>query len=315
MTALDAHASTNAPRIAVLPKPTPALVESITRGGGVTVTDPAEAEGLVVDFALDPAVLELHIRDGKRARWVQLPRSGVDVFLPAIATRPDLTWTSAKGCYAEAVAEHAMALILTLLRDLHHRVRATSWGEPAGRSLHGLRVVVIGAGGVGLETVRLLKCFSTQVTVVRRRPISVAAADCTVDVGRLGAALDGADVVVVAAALTAQTRALIGSKELNVLAPGAILVNVARGELVDTEAVVAALESGKLAAAGLDVTNPEPLPEGHRLWEIPQALITPHTADTMQMRLPRFAERVTENVRRFARHQPLTGVVDVASGY
>lgn len=315
MTAFDLDAAKSAPRIAVLPQPTADMIAAIARGGGVMVADPSEAEGLVVDFALDPASLERYLPGRPGARWVQLPRSGVDVFLPTIANRPDLIWTSAKGCYAEAVAEHALALILTLLRNMPHRVRARTWGEPAGRSLHGLRVVVVGAGGVGLETVRLLKCFSTHVTVVRRRPIGVAAADRTIDVSQLLTALDGADVVVVAAALTAQTRALIGTQELSALAHGAILVNVARGELVDTDAVVAALDSGELAAAGLDVTNPEPLPAGHRLWEIPQALITPHTADTMEMRLPRFAARVAENVERLARSEPLVGVVDPTLGY
>ena len=316
-TPLDNAPAPFPPRIAVLPRPTPELTTAIARGGGVTVADSAEADGVVVDFALDPMDLDTELRtlDRSGVRWVQLPRSGVDLFLPAIVRRPDLTWTSAKGCYAESVAEHALTLVLALLRDVPERARAARWGEPSGRSLHGSRVVVVGAGGVGLEIVRLLRCFSTHVTVVRRRPIDVVTADRTLGVDQLPEALADADVVIVAAALTSRTRTLLGPREFQCLGPNAIVVNIARGELVDTDALVSALEAGQLAGVGLDVTDPEPLPCGHRLWRHPRALITPHTADTMAMRLPRFAERVTENVQRFGHHHPLIGAVDTAAGY
>jgi phosphoglycerate dehydrogenase-like enzyme len=131
----------------------------------------------------------------------------------------------------------------------------------------------------------------------------------------LGEALAGARAVVLTAALTPQTRGMIGAKELGVMDQQAWLVNVARGALVDTSALVEALGSGQIGGAALDVTDPEPLPAGHPLWDLPNCLITPHTADTEEMTEPLLAARITENVRRLAAGQELQGQVDRDLGY
>lgn len=304
--------------IAVLPEPEGFFVSAVEEAGGTVAPLSEDTRGIVwlsysraAEFT---GILERHPGIG----WVQLPWAGVDAFAgvmrpTAAAGRP--LWTSAKGAYAEPVAEHALALILALLRELPTRVVARSWGPKIGRSLFGLDVVVIGAGGIAIELLRLLEPFRTRVTIVRKSSQSLPGADRTVTVDRLAEVLPGADVVVVAAAMTGDTAGLIGAAELAAMKPDAVLVNVARGGLVDTEALTAALASGAIAGAGLDVSDPEPLPDGHPLWSEPRALITPHSADTPEMTTPLLAERVKTNVRAFLDHSRFDGIVDPEAGY
>lgn len=272
-------------------------------------------EGLVWVGFHDADGLAAALREAPRTRWVQLPSAGIDVFLGHGLLDPALTWTSAKGAYAAPVAEHALALTLALLRHLPERIRATSWGTQSGTSLRGARAVVVGAGGVALETVRLLGALGAETVVVRRRPDPAPGASRTVTHEHLRDELAEADVVVLAAALTDGTRALLGEAEIAALPARAVVVNVGRGGLVDTDALVRALAEGRVAGAGLDVTDPEPLPDGHPLWTEPRAVITPHTADTWDMVRPLLGERITENARRFVRGEELVGVVDPVAGY
>ncbi|GAB6937324.1 D-isomer specific 2-hydroxyacid dehydrogenase family protein [Isoptericola variabilis] len=245
-----------------------------------------------------------------------MPSAGVDAYAEGGFFAADgVTWTSAKGAFSRPVAEHALALTLALLRHLPERARARSWGESAGTSLFGADVLVLGAGGIARTFLDLLAPFGTRNVVVRRRAEPVDGAERTVTTDHLEAELARADVVVVAAALTTQTRALLGDAELAAMRPGAVLVNIARGGLVDTDALVAALASGHLGGTAVDVTDPEPLPDGHPLWDLPTALITPHTADTAEMVAPLLRARVEENLGRFVAGQALEGVVDHAAGY
>jgi phosphoglycerate dehydrogenase-like enzyme len=128
-------------------------------------------------------------------------------------------------------------------------------------------------------------------------------------------ALMGADVVFLALALTPQTRGLIGEIELELMEPHAWLVNVARGQHIITNELVTALREDAIGGAALDVTDPEPLPPGHPLWDLPNCIITPHTANTEDMAKPLLSARITENVRRFAADEPLIGLVDPDHGY
>jgi phosphoglycerate dehydrogenase-like enzyme len=156
----------------------------------------------------------------------------------------------------------------------------------------------------------------TQVTAVRRdASIPFAGVARTLGLERLHEALADADVVFLALALTPETERVIGSPELAAMPAHAWLVNVARGRHVDTDALVAALRDRTIAGAGLDVTDPEPLPDGHPLWSLPNALITPHTANTQAMAVPLLGHRIRENVRRFAAGEDLIGPVDPARGY
>lgn len=304
--------------IAVLPEPEDFFVHAIEEAGG-TVAPLSDATRGVVWLSNSRAaefvgILERH----PGIDWVQLPWAGVDAFSGILgdrAGRDRPLWTSAKGAYAEPVAEHVLALTFALLRDFPTRVVARSWGPKIGRSLFGLDVVVIGAGGIAIELLRLLEPFRTRVTVVRRSSEPLPGAARTVTADQLSEVLPGADVVVVAAAMTEGTAGLIGAAELAAMKPTAVLVNVARGGLVDTDALTEALASGTIAGAGLDVTDPEPLPEGHPLWSEPRALITSHSADTPEMTTPLLAERVKTNVRAFLDHARFEGIVDPEAGY
>ena len=149
----------------------------------------------------------------------------------------------------------------------------------------------------------------------RHRDEPIAGARVITDRGQLDAVLPDADVVVVALALTAQTRGIVDETFLSRMAAHAWLVNVGRGGHVVTDDLVHALLDGRIGGAALDVTDPEPLPQGHRLWSIPNCIITPHIANTPEMGLPLIAARVRENVARFVAGQPLVGLVDVALGY
>ncbi len=252
--------------------------------------------------------------------WVQLPYAGVDAFaglLASYADRPLPLWTSAKGAYSQPVAEHALTLTLALLRVIPERVRATSWpkGPKTGSSLFGLSIVIVGAGGIAVELIRLLEPFGAHVTIVRRSAGEVAGAERTVTSDRLREVLPDADVVVIAAASTADTRRMFSGTEFAVMKRSSVLVNIARGDLVDSDALVAALATGEIAGAGLDVTDPEPLPDGHPLWTAPNILITPHSADTPAMTAPLLADRIRDNVAAFVGDGRFIGVVDPRAGY
>jgi phosphoglycerate dehydrogenase-like enzyme len=224
-------------------------------------------------------------------------------------------WTCAKGSYAEPVAEHALTLALAGLRHLPNRVQASSWGTPSGTSLYGQPVTILGGGGITRSLLELLAPFRAETTVVRRQSDPVPGAGRTVPVEALHEVLPGSLVVVLALALTPATRGIIGADELELMDRSAWLVNVARGGHVDTDALVTALSTGSIAGAALDVTDPEPLPDGHPLWGLANCLITPHTADTIEMVLPLLAERIRQNVERFAAGQDLVGLVDPDTGY
>jgi phosphoglycerate dehydrogenase-like enzyme len=227
----------------------------------------------------------------------------------------DHIWTCAKGSYAEPVAEHALALTLAGLRHLPERVTARSWGIPAGTSLYDQRVTILGGGGITASLLEQLAPFRVEATVVRRSPDPVAGAARTVQVDQLHEVLPGSLVVVLALALTPATRGIIGAPELALMDEQAWLVNVARGPHVDTDALVTALTSGAIAGAAIDVTDPEPLPDGHPLWDLPNCIITPHTADTIEMVMPLLADRIRTNVARFAAGETLVGLVDPDAGY
>ena len=208
--------------------------------------------------------------------WIQLPYAGIETFLDKLDT--DHTWTCAKGVYAEPVAEHAIGLALAGMRNLHDYARADSWTGPVGTNLLGANVTVLGAGGITESLLRLLEPWNCTTTVVRRQSGAVDRADRTMTIHNIHAAVADADVVVVALALTNETIGLIDASCLAAMKSTAWLVNVGRGAHVNTEDLVSALETGVIAGAALDVTEPEPLPKGHRLWSLSNCLITPHIA-------------------------------------
>ncbi|MBA2497451.1 MAG: hydroxyacid dehydrogenase [Acidimicrobiia bacterium] len=303
------------PRIALGPGTTRRWLTDAIEAGGARLVELGEAEALVwaAPDAADELddVLEQHPGIG----WVQLPFAGIEPYAELVGRHADRTWTCGKGVYAEPVAELALALLLAGFRGLATYARATSWGGPLGRNLGGARVVVAGGGGITESFLRLLGPFGCAATVVRRTPGPVPGAAVVVGVDRLDEVLDGADALVLALALTPETTGLVDRRRLDLLAEGAWVVNVARGLHVVTDDLVAALRAGGLGGAGLDVTDPEPLPDGHPLWAMPNVLLTPHVGNTPDMAVPLLSARVADNIARYAAGEALIGPVDPAAGY
>lgn len=299
--------------VAVAPSDAPPWVAEAVVAGGGRVVPAADAAALVWFDALRPERLAPVLDDAPGVRWVHLPYAGVEPYVEVFDH--DRVWTCGKGVYAEPVAEHAVLLALAGLRDLPGRVRATSWEERGGISLYDRPVTILGGGGIAEELLRHLAVYRCEVTVVRRHPAPVPGAARVVGPEGLHDALAGAQVVFVALALTPETEGVIGAPELATMDPTAWLVNVGRGGHVVTDDLVDALRSGSIGGAGLDVTDPEPLPDGHPLWSLPNCIITPHTANTQEMARPAIVRRITENVARFAAGEPLVGLVDVRLGY
>jgi len=304
-------------RVALAPLPArPWAPAAVAGAGAQVVDDPADAEVLIFLAPDDTDGLTRALKEAPNAGWVQLPWAGIESFVAAGVLDPSRTWTCGKGVYAEPVAEHALALALAGLRDLPARVRATSWGKQGGVSLYDGKVTILGGGGITECLIDLLTPMRTEITVVRRdtaAPLRGAARILAPDA--LHDALRDADAVFLALALTPETRGVMDAAALRAMQPHAWLVNVARGAHVVTDDLVTALREGWIGGAGLDVTDPEPLPDGHPLWDLPNCIITPHTANSLEMGLPLLAKRVTENLKRYAAGEPLVGLVDLDAGY
>ncbi|MEW6473496.1 MAG: D-isomer specific 2-hydroxyacid dehydrogenase family protein [Actinomycetota bacterium] len=312
---------TASPLVAILPNPH-TLRDAVEAGGGVVVPV-SQAEALVWTDPYVPGPLAETLAGAPQIRWVQLPMAGIEKF--AYLMHDGRTWTCGKGVFAEPVAEHAVALLLAGLRGIGPYAGATTWTEPTPvrlnrplgyDSLLGARIAVLGGGGITEALLRLLEPFSVEATVVRRRPQPMAGAAQVVGPEILHEALADADAVVLALALTEETRGIIGGPELKAMTPDAWVVNVARGPHVVTEELVDALRQGVIGGAALDVTDPEPLPDGHPLWFMPNCLITPHVgAGNLAAAVRLLAARVTENVRRFGAGETLLGLVEAQAGY
>jgi phosphoglycerate dehydrogenase-like enzyme len=280
-------------------------IEEGVRAGGGELGPLGAADGLVwVGSNPDGFPDELP----ERVRWVQLPSAGVEQWLDRIDR--ERHWTSAAGAFGPPVAEHALMLMLAGARRLGDFARAKTWTRPPIRPLEGATVALIGTGSIGRALIDLLEPFHVQVLAVTRR-----GRDGTIPIERVGEVWPHAHFVVVAAPATPATRHIVGAAELAAMREDAWLVNVARGSLVDTEALVAALAEGSIAGAALDVTDPEPLPDGHPLWTEPRALITPHVANPDSTLSRYLAHLVRENVARLDAGERLHSLIDPDAGY
>ena len=301
-----------APRIHLGPSGGPDwLADAVISGGGQLV-EPDEAEGVVWADAKAVGALRSTLDDREEIRWVQLPFAGIENFVEHLDR--DRVWTCGKGVYAEPVAEMALTLGLAGLRHVGAYARAAEWSGPSGHNLLDGRVTILGGGGITESLVRLLQPWHCNITVVRNRAEPMDGVDQVLEADRFADALPGADLVVLALSLTPETEGMFSAEEFALMEPHSWIVNVARGRHIVTDDLVEALRSGVIGGAGLDVTDPEPLPDDHPLWGLPNCIITPHVGNTPEMAKPLLAERVTDNVRRFARGEELIGLVDVDAG-
>ena len=305
--------------VAIEPKQFQPYVDAVEAAGGRVVPMSPEVGAVIwTDYARPDALDEL-LEANPQLEWVQLPFAGVDAFARVLKHPPLYAnggrFTSAKGSYREPVAEHALMLCMALGRAIPDRVRATSWGDKFAVSLYEANIVVVGGGGITEEFLKLAAPFRSNVTVVRKHVAPMAGASVVVGFDQLDAVLPTADFVVLAAALTPETTHLFDARRIGLMKPEAYLVNIARGPMVVTQDLVDALNAGAIAGAGVDVTDPEPLPDGHPLWTAKNIIITPHTADTKPMVLRMFAIRVRENVLAYRGEGPWVGIVDPDLGY
>jgi phosphoglycerate dehydrogenase-like enzyme len=233
-----------------------------------------------------------------RVRWLHVLTAGREG-LDAAGIPPHLAVSSAAGATAPAVAEHALALLLAIGRRLPESVvtnQAAKWDRsmaPRASSLEGATLAIIGYGRIGKEIARRARPFGPRIVAVSRTPASDDSIDAFQPLGELHAVLGEADAVAVAIALTPQTHHLFDARAFAACKPGALLVNVARGGVIDQTALREALASGHLGGAGLDVTDPEPLPDGDPLWSAPNILISPHYAGAGS---PKSIERIAASV-------------------
>jgi phosphoglycerate dehydrogenase-like enzyme len=286
--------------------------DAVEQGGG-HVVPPDQATALVWASPHDADGLEALLDESPHVEWVQLPFAGVERFIHLVDGRR--RWTCGKGVYAEPVAELALTLGLTGLRGVQRYARAVEWSGPHGTNLLGGRVTILGGGGITESWVRLLQPFDCHITVVRNRVRDMDGVDIVLEADRYADALPGADLVVLALALTPDTEGMIASGELEMMERHAWLVNVARGRHVVTDDLVQALDEELIGGAALDVTDPEPLPADHPLWRSPRCIITPHVGNTPEMAVPLLSARITENVRRYADGDELLGPVEPDLGY
>ena len=287
-----------------------ALVAAVELGGG-TVCSSQEASALIWAAPEKPELIQSYLSDNHD--WVQLPFAGIEPFIDSLDRKR--LWTCGKGVYSPAVAEHALAMVLAMKRNLTAYARSKQWGEGVGSNLFGTKVTILGGGGIAEDIIPLLEPFKCEITVIRKRPIPLAGADRTIQLKELRTVLPATDVLLVALALTNETENLIGANELKLLSESAVIVNVARGKHIVTEDLVEALRNNEIAGAALDVTYPEPLPVDHPLWNLPNCLITPHTANTPEMGIKLLSSRVTENVSRYRQGLDLIGCIDIDLGY
>lgn len=260
-------------------------------------------------------------------KFIQYAFAGVDHLRKAgileETTQRGVRWANAGGLYADSVAESALALMLSAAHMHPHVTKRASWmyteADERTKWLHGgKKVLLIGAGRIGEQLIRFLEPFGCEVTAVNKSGRDVAGAHATFSFEEFAShrhLVGDADFVVVIAPLTDHTENMIGAEFFQDMKESAIFVNVGRGGIVRTQALVEALESNQIFAAGLDVLNPEPLPDDHRLWELENVVITPHVATTMERTRTLVGPLTVDNLAAYEAGQPLLTEVDAAAGY
>jgi D-2-hydroxyacid dehydrogenase (NADP+) len=260
----------------------------------------------------------------KRLRWYQAGMAGVDSVIPLVADRPDLIVTNASGAHGEVISELILAMMLSFATGLHYLERRCG-AEPAADeresimrgkfSLRGQTVGILGLGDIGGTLAKKLRALGVTTVGITRTGTRSNLVDSHYPVENLHAALPGLDHLALCLPLTAATHRIIGAAELTLMKRGAYLYNVGRGGSVDPDALVDALETGRLAGAGLDVTEPEPLPASSRLRTLPQVILSEHTSGSSPENSDLITTIFIDNLTRYLSGRPLENLVDRRRGY
>ena len=315
------------PRTHIWPEVLPHQVDRLKRAGVEDIVVVNDRESLLREVRtadalvgeMDPEILE----HAGQLKWVQALASGVDAFLFDAFIESDIVLTSEKGLVGPHLADHAFALLLGLTRMIPQAARRRNWDTDLrmqmrmeNRELSGKTAGIIGLGGTGTSVAQRacafgMRCLAVDpdVTEPTEHVDRIVTPDRLVEIAR------ESDVIFVCCPKTSETTNLIGKDVFDAMPPEGYVINVTRGGIIDEDALIDALEDGKLAGAGLDVVAEEPLPDDHPLWRYENVLITPHTAGASQYRVDRILERVFTNIERFQRGEPLEGIIDKRKGY
>jgi phosphoglycerate dehydrogenase-like enzyme len=299
----------------------PELRVVVTSDGETILREVAAAE-IFISWAMKPEQFAL----AKKLRWIHSPAAGVTQLLFPAVVASNVIVTNSTTVHSIPVAEQTVALLFALARRLRdaaddqarrHWGQIESWNpERIPTELNGKTLGLVGLGAIGREVAARAKALGMTVEAVKRDASRGAEhADRVYAPEQLHTLLERSDYLVLAIPGNPETRHIIGANELARMKPSAVIVNVARGTLLDTDALVRALEAGKLAGAGLDVTDPEPLPAEHPLWRLRNVIITPHLAGATDRYWQRQADMVSANLRRYLDGEPLLNLVDKKRGY
>jgi phosphoglycerate dehydrogenase-like enzyme len=279
----------------------------------------ADADGIVGGITREQFLA------AKKLKWVQITSAGVENYLMGIPElkNSQVTITNMKIVQGIEIADHALALLLSLTRRIDVAVKdreTQNWrtlqqyGPPL--ELQGKTCVIVGVGGIGTQIAVRAKAFGMTVIGVDPKDIPYSPyLDRTVWPDRLETVLPEADVVFISAPHTAQTEKMFQAPQFAKMKKGSLFIAVSRGKIYDAIALADAIKSGHIAAAGVDVTDPEPLPKDHPLWKTGRVIITPHIAGRSDGEGPRYFEIYKENLARFAKGEPLRHTVDKEKGY
>ncbi len=283
---------------------------------------PADIGKEIVDAdAIIGGVSPENFRKAKKLKWVHVMSAGVEKDLFPELIESDTVVTNAKNLYGPQIADHAFAFLLSLTRRLNVTIpNQTNEEWTRGREgmfeLNGKTAVIIGVGGIGSQIAQRAAGFGMKVIGVDMRDLPPSATvQRFVRPDRLDTVLPEADVVFISVPHTKKSEGMMGSKQFDLMKKGSYFIAVSRGKIYSMNGLVKALDEGRLAGAGVDVTDPEPLPKGHPLWKFKNVVITPHTAGGSDRLEERISGMLKENVRRFAAGETLLNVVDKKEGF
>ena len=264
-----------------------------------------------------------HFRDleavAPRLRWLQSTSAGIGQMVKRVGLdQTKITFTTASGVHARPLADFCLMAMLMFAKNyvwMDRDKKAKRWERYCGEELTGKTLAIVGVGRVGQEVARHGKRMDMRVTGMRRSSAPVPDIDKLFDRAELHAMLREADFLVLAAPHTSETEGIIGEAELAVMKPTAVLINIGRGALIDEDALIRALQHKRLGGAALDVFRDEPPPPDSPLWNMPNVIVSPHSASTVTQENARITNIFVDNLRRYLRGEPLRNVLDKTKLY
>jgi phosphoglycerate dehydrogenase-like enzyme len=294
----------------------------------VNLPDYKRVDEEIVDaeVAITWSIRPEQVNSAKKLRWIHSTAAAVHTLMFPELVNSEIVVTNAREVHGGVVAEHVIALIFALAKKIHHAAAFQSkhewaqmrmWEErPRVREVAGATVGLVGMGSIGRTVAKHAKSLGMRVIAARENPEKgTDGADVVFGPAQVGEVFKQADYVVLAAPTTANTKSIASAERIALMKPEACLINVGRGTLVDEDALAEALRQKKIGGAALDVFDKEPLPAESALWDVPNLLITPHTAGLTDRQWDRHYDFFSENLRRYVKGEPLLAVVDKRAGY